>query len=320
VQRSTHIKVWFLLVALGAAAVLPCAARGQSANTAVKTPGTPTAPTAPNADATIKQTQAARLAALAAARKRMRRLAEAHAKQSVEAASAGGRSGVSLPLQPSPSSVAALSGAAPAKPTTNTGDHGDQPLGQTDGHTLFAGQSNTPLGQVDRGKTKNSTFGHMASTGSWILNTLTALGIVVGLILLLRYLWVKMGGRVVASHSPVVEVLSRTAVAPKNHVLLLRVGQRVLVVSDSNAGLRTLAQVVEPEEVADLLTSVTTSREQSISKNFSQLLSRFNGDYEKPHLAEEGGDDTEFELDRARDRLSGLVSRIRTIAQGNKTG
>jgi len=152
------------------------------------------------------------------------------------------------------------------------------------------------------------------SGGSWILQTITALGVVIGLILLLRTIWSRLTGQTVAAmHSPVVEVLSRTSIAPRNHVLLVRIGQRILVVGDSPAGLRTLANVDDPEEVASLLTAVSAARPNSISQNFAQLLQRFNGDYESQTIETEGGDSQEHRVDLARSTVSGLLARIRTV-------
>ncbi|MFP4144531.1 MAG: flagellar biosynthetic protein FliO [Phycisphaeraceae bacterium] len=148
----------------------------------------------------------------------------------------------------------------------------------------------------------------------WMLSTLAALGLVIGLILLLRWGWTRMGGKVAAGSSPVVEVLSRTTVAPRNHVLLLRVGGRILVVSDSAGGMRTLESVTDPEEVAELLQGVTAAKETSASRSFGQLLGRFGGDYDQPDPLETGLDDEEHLVDRAREGVSGLLSRVRTMS------
>lgn len=178
----------------------------------------------------------------------------------------------------------------------------------------------TPLGRstaAQDGEAGGDDVG--APTGGWALSTLAALGVVIGLIFAARWAYTKMGGTVVARSSPVVEVLARTPVAPKNHVLLLRVGQRVLVVGDSSTGLRTLADLDDPEEVASLLQSVTAAGERSVTKSFNSLVSRFNTDYEgKDRLAEEGGDHHEVHLDRTRDSLSGLASRLRSL--GGRSG
>lgn len=169
----------------------------------------------------------------------------------------------------------------------------------------------TPLGLAVGAAADDAEF---AAPRGWALSTLAALGVVIGLIFGARWLYAKMGGAVVARPSPVVEVLSRTPVAPKNHVLLLRVGQRVLVVGDSSSGLSTLADVTDPEEVASLLQTVSAHGERSVSKSFNSLVSRFNGDYDADdRVALEGGDSSEVHLDRTRNSLSGLSSKLRTL-------
>jgi flagellar protein FliO/FliZ len=167
----------------------------------------------------------------------------------------------------------------------------------------------------DRADTMLGNGGGAGGTGAgWILQTITALGVVIGLILLLRWAYAKLTGQVAAtSSSPVMEVLSRTTLAPRNQVLLVRLGQRILVVGDSPAGLRTLANVDDAEEVASLLAAVSAAKPNSITGGFSQLLSRFNGDYESQVVDTEGGDDGEHHVDRARSSIGGLLSRIRTV-------
>ncbi|MFW6336421.1 MAG: FliO/MopB family protein [Phycisphaeraceae bacterium] len=161
--------------------------------------------------------------------------------------------------------------------------------------------------------------------GSWLLSTMAALGVVIALVLAIRWVYTKLTGRpATMGGSRAVEALSRTAIAPKNHVVLLRVGRRVLVCNDSAHGMRTLAEVDDPEEVAELLESVTASRPHSSTGTFNALLARFHDpgssvttrdtiDFdEDPIFADEGRDRAEHEVDRTRDQLSQLLSRVRS--------
>lgn len=168
-----------------------------------------------------------------------------------------------------------------------------------------------PLGAAAASGTQLTTPPSDA-VGSGTLGALGALGLVLGLILVLRWGWVRFGGAVVARSSPAVEVLSRTTVSPRNHVVLLRVGGRIVVVGDSSAGLRTLAQIEEPDEVAGLLEAVTAAKTTSISQTFSQLLSHKGGEFGDSLDAPA---DPEHRVDRARDSLSGLLTRVRTLSQ-----
>jgi flagellar biogenesis protein FliO len=194
--------------------------------------------------------------------------------------------------------------ADPPAPAEDSFENRDKPL-----------DANGAGGQAGTGGGAGS--GGDVGSGGWVLQTLAALGLVIGLILLGRWLWIKLSGQVPTrtSGSRAVEVLSRTAVAPKNHVLLLRVGERILIVGDSSQGLQTLAQVDEPDEVAELLTAVTSQNEHSVSGQFRQVMSRVSGRFDATAAAaEDGRDEGEHHLDRSRAAVSSLMSRVRHIA------
>lgn len=158
------------------------------------------------------------------------------------------------------------------------------------------------------------------SSASWFLKTLTSLGIVIGLALFVRWGYVRLGGKVAVGSSPVVEVLSRTAVAPRSHVMLLRVGGRVLVVSDSSAGMRTLASLEDAQEVADILGAVSATKPNSISRGFGQLLNRFSDDHEQIPDDLDGAGTPETTGGAPTSSVSSLLSRVRTLGrQGEST-
>lgn len=201
-----------------------------------------------------------------------------------------------------------------------TGDHAG---GETDSNELRR------LGaSFEDGESPEAGFSGAGDAG-WVLQTITALGIVLGLLLLLRWGWMRLSGTQTAAATPVVEVLSRTPVAPRSHVLLLRIGPRILIVGDSGGGLRTLGSVDDEQEVADLLGAINAGRPDSISRNFQQLLSRFgsaqdeqaqSGAFDPAHagpwdVEDDGRDHAEHLFDRTRHNLSGLASRIRTLSR-----
>lgn len=188
------------------------------------------------------------------------------------------------------------------------------PDAETPAATTPAQREAQPLGTPSRAGEVVTQQGFTGDDGGWVLNTLAALGLVIGLILLLRWGWTKMGGVAIARSSPVVEVLSRTSVAPRNHVLLVRVGGRILILSDSSSGLRTLANIDDPDEVANLLEAVTAARGNSITRGFMQMLNQTDEAYDKVRLREEGGDHAEYRIDRARDTVSGLLARVKALS------
>lgn len=190
----------------------------------------------------------------------------------------------------------------------------------TDTTTGAARPGRTPLltgtSLLRRGSGDTDDVAERPGIMSWMLKTLTALGVVIGLALLARFGYSRLGGKVAAASSPVVEVLSRTTVAPRSHVMLLRVGARVLVVSESSAGMRTLASMDDAQEVADLLGAVSAAKPTSISRSFNQLFNRFDEDYGPLSAEHDAGDARDRRLGRARDSVSGLLSRMRGLGRG----
>jgi len=220
--------------------------------------------------------------------------------------------------------------------TTNTEPQPPaEPLDDTDipaNERLSLGESAYDDTSQDNNASNNNDLTDSAS-GSWVLDTVTALGVVVGLIFLLRWLYMKISGQPTSTRpaSSAVEVLSRTTVAPRNHVLILRVGNRLLVVGDSNNGMRTLANIEDEEEVANILATVSAGQTNSVSRSFSQLLGRFGASHDQTDLNDpatlnawanddDGLDENEHLFDRARHNVSGLTSRIRTLSDKGKGG
>ena len=82
-----------------------------------------------------------------------------------------------------------------------------------------------------------------------------ALGAVIALILILRWVGQRAlaNGAVRGGKSAAVRVLSRTILAPKQQVLLLHVGKRIVVVGDSGGRMSPLCEIAEPDEVAALV-------------------------------------------------------------------
>lgn len=187
---------------------------------------------------------------------------------------------------------------------------------------VFA-EEQLPLGPTDADAAGDGDRAGADALGrNWMMNTLAALGVVIGLIFLLRWLAKRsgLGGGVrVSASSPIVEVLSRTTVAPRSHIVLLRVGARILVVNDGTAGMRTLATVEDPDEVAGLLQSVETAKESSMSNSFGRVMSKLSNQWStSDDAAELGNDESEAGFDRARTSLSGLRNRLRLAADSGQ--
>ncbi|MCX5659557.1 MAG: flagellar biosynthetic protein FliO [Planctomycetota bacterium] len=151
---------------------------------------------------------------------------------------------------------------------------------------------------------------------SWGITTLGALGIVIGLIFVLRGALSKITGRsVTPAGQSAAEVLSRISLGPRSQMLLVRMGKRVLVLGESASGLTTLANIDDAEEVASLLASISAGKSDSASVAFNQLLTRFDGQYgEEAEPTAERRYTQRVRVDQAHDQVSALVKRLKTFS------
>jgi len=192
----------------------------------------------------------------------------------------------------------------------------EKPLPPNESLPLGAGESDL-FGAGSAGQGGTSSLGD-----GWVLSTLAALGVVLVIVFGIR--WLLRRGGVVSTSMPqgsVVEVLSRTTVAPRSHVVLMRVGQRILVVSDSPSGMRTLASVHEAEEVAELLGTIDASRPASMTHSFGSVMKKLSGQWAGEADELDGGLNSAAsasvpatDLDQTHDTVSSLRGRLAALS------
>jgi len=116
----------------------------------------------------------------------------------------------------------------------------------------------------------------VASTAGTIFSVLGALGVVLGVFLLV--VWVfrrtapKSAGLLPAE---VVEVLGRRPLAPRQFVHLLRLGNKLILVSITPGGAETLAEVDDPVEVDRLAGLCSAAQSSSTTGTFRQIFEQF---------------------------------------------
>ncbi len=159
-----------------------------------------------------------------------------------------------------------------------------------------------------------------------------ALAIVLGLIIALRFFakWFFPGA---AAHrsTNAVQVLSRCTISPKQHLLVIQIGRRLLLVADCATQLNCLCQITDGEEVAALIGQL---REETISSArrfdlfFGRARKAFGTDDESADgesQAKEGEQssasfDSSHEIPDAaiastQQELQGLSSKVRELVQ-----
>ena len=186
------------------------------------------------------------------------------------------------------------------------------------------------------------------SAGFDISRVVGALAIVLGLIFALRWLLrrsINPAGMPGATN--VVQVLTRSALSPRQQLLLVRVGRRLIVVADCNGQLNALSELTDPDEVAALVGQLRDEKLSAASHSFGNLLGRLrrgadermsDGDggaedesfprvpHDTPELARDrrGGreglvagdpeDDGDPSVASAQNEIQGLMERVRLIS------
>ena len=93
------------------------------------------------------------------------------------------------------------------------------------------------------------------------VQTLAALAIVVVLIFATRILIRRLGGQAVQTgRTGPIGVVARVAVGARQQLLLIQLGEKLVLVGQSSAGLSALAEVTDPDEIQRLLDHAESKR------------------------------------------------------------
>lgn len=93
------------------------------------------------------------------------------------------------------------------------------------------------------------------------LRTLGAMAIVVGLIFAARWALKRWSpAKAAAKKSGPITVIAETSVGPRQQILLVRMGRRLVLVGNGPAGMSPLAEVTNADEVAELMDEIATKK------------------------------------------------------------
>lgn len=142
-----------------------------------------------------------------------------------------------------------------------------------------------------------------------------ALAVVLGAIFALRWASRRMLGLPPgAGSTPAVRVVGRSIIAPRQQVLLLQVGRRVLVVANSGATMNSLCEITDPDEVAAILGQASRPAQAggAFASAFAQASTTFG---EEPQAIGARATDGEGTADAARTEINGLLEKVRTLSR-----
>lgn len=211
----------------------------------------------------------------------------------------------------------ALCASAPAQTTrpdrATESSFDNQPIRRDAAATREPTVATTAQAQFD------SAAGESALRGLEPARVLLALGVVIALIFAMRWIAKRFFPAAAAGKSAgLVRVLARTPLNPRQQVVLLQVGRRVIVVADSGTGLSALAQIKDEDEVASILGQLNMDSVSISAGRFGNIFGKAKEQFVEPESDESDAAPSDLGLAAARGELSGLIEKVRGLAQNVK--
>jgi flagellar biogenesis protein FliO len=178
------------------------------------------------------------------------------------------------------------------------------------------GQANSPTSRQSNAVSATPTLSPFDAK-----RVVFALTLVLVLIFGLRWVVKRYFPNVAGASNGIVRVLSRSPLTPKQHVLLVQVGKRVLVVADNGTQMNSLSEITDADEVAMLVGQTTARastsvRETSFDAKFDKAAENYE---EKPQAdvsevaVEEMHDERALGLKSGE--IDGLMDKVRALAK-----
>jgi flagellar biogenesis protein FliO len=158
-----------------------------------------------------------------------------------------------------------------------------------------------------------------------------ALGVVIGCIFIVRYIGKKLLGlQTSGSGGGGVQILSRTPVSPRQQLMLIQVGRRIVLVANCGAAMNALCEITDADEVASLAGQLQQRRRTSATSAFLSIFGKAGANFEAeqeqqepiptPQMAPDEDevttdDQVEPELATTRQEMRGLMDRVHQLAQ-----
>jgi flagellar biogenesis protein FliO len=177
---------------------------------------------------------------------------------------------------------------------------------------------------------RGGTPTQLLTSDSGVPRVLGALGVVIGCIFIVRYLGKKiLGLQTIGSGGGVVQILSRTPISPRQQLMLIQVGRRIVLVANCGAAMNALCEITDADEVASLAGQLQQRRRTSATSAFLSIFGKAGASFEAqqeqepiptPQMAPDEEevtteDPVEPELATTRQEMRGLMDRVHQLAQ-----
>ena len=153
-----------------------------------------------------------------------------------------------------------------------------------------------------------------------ITRVVLAMGIVLGTIFGLRWLGRRFFALPTGQNAAgAVRVLGRTTLGPRQQLLLIHVGRRVVLAANTGTQINPLCEIHDPEEVAQLLRDTSGRKTELPPAAFDEALGEADGTYEAAQrersVEEVVAKAEEASVADTRREITGLMDKVRTLAK-----
>jgi flagellar biosynthetic protein FliO len=157
-----------------------------------------------------------------------------------------------------------------------------------------------------------------------MIKVVGALALVIGLIFLLRYLarrFLSLPGS--GGAGSVMSIIARTQLGPRQQLVLIKVGKRLVMASQTPTQMTPLSEISDPDEIEHILATVAPNRADSISRRFDAVIGKEEKKFTEepgeqvllPGDREESDDPDDPALSSTRQELTGLKHKIKDLAR-----
>ena len=175
---------------------------------------------------------------------------------------------------------------------------------------------NQPIRRTtDPTSTTTQSVARQTSSSVDLPRLLIATVLVIALIFGARWVAQKFLPSTRAGSSGPVRLISRTNIGARQQILLVQVGQRLLILSDSSGTISRLSELENPDEIALLMGSLETSKEPG---RFGSLFKREQDEFDDEPMMEpneevqpnQTSEPNPFESD-----LKSLLDRVKDVSR-----
>ncbi len=151
---------------------------------------------------------------------------------------------------------------------------------QIDSNSIENQAINVPESYINKNASEKKLSGDNGKSNiglggrSFLTSTTIALVFVIILIFAIAWVFRKAwpGGGMMFGAIPFVNVLGRTSLSPKQSIIAIKVGGRIILVGATEHHLSRIATIDDSEEVAKFLSYIEQTRSSSISSTFKNLF------------------------------------------------